>query len=454
MKKLILFSPSQKNIYSQAPPYPPLGLLSIASVLKENKFEVELIEEDFHDKKDILLKLSEKNILAIFATATTPLFDRIEKLAAQLQQIKGPPLIIGGPHVWSVGKAAIKNGILAGVSGEGEITTVRLAEKLLNNEDFSDIEGIITDKFENSLPPPITDLDSLPFPDYSLARPWKRYRPPEARVYPAIPVNLSRGCPGKCIFCSTPGFWGNNIRRMSPERSMELVEYLVKEEKAKEIHIADDDLTGDREWIEIFLSLIRKSNLKVSFVFLNGLRASNLDEDMLTQLKYSNFLNVGFGIESGNKNIYRKIGKGISFKKMNEAIELSKKHGFNVWAFYIFGLPGETIHTIDESINHSLKSKIDFAKYFILQPYPGTPIHKMYKKKNYLDEDIKSSLYGNASFTLPDITSFELEKMRRKAYLKFYTNPKKIFNILNKFFKYNTLSFISSSSFVLKMMKK
>lgn len=453
MNKIILFSPSTKNLYGSAPPYPSIGLLSISSVLKIHGFESIFIEEDFYSSEKIIKEMLKKNVLAVFATSTTPLFYRIKKLALYLYNNNGPPVIIGGPHVWAVKEKSITKGILAGILGEGEQIVIKLAKYLQEKKDISSLPGVITKNKINKPLSYITDLDLLPFPNYKLARPWYKYRPPEAIKYPAIPVMLSRGCNGNCIFCSTPDFWGKKIRRLSPERSIDLIEYLIKYENAQEIHFADDDLTGDREWIDRFCSYERKKNFKIKFLFLNGLRASNLDKDLLQQLKYSNFKNVGFGIESGDKKIFSGLGKNMTLEKINSSIEIASKLGFSVWGFYIFGLPGESYKTIKNSINHSLKHRIDFAKFFILQPYPGTQINKIYKMKGFLKTKIKSSLYGNSAISLPGISGNDLEKKRKEAYIKFYLNPKKIFNIFRKLNSFNTKSFFSSFLFVIKIIK-
>ncbi|MBN1620577.1 B12-binding domain-containing radical SAM protein [candidate division WOR-3 bacterium] len=451
--KILLFSPSQKRLYAGKVPYPPLGLLYLSSVLKREGFRTELVQEDFLGKRELIERLTQNEVLAVFATCTTPLFKNIRRIGRILAQNNGPSIILGGPHATSYGKTALAEGVLAVVKGEGEYSAVKTAVLLSKNQSIDRVEGVTTRNRENPASDFIEDLDSIPFPDYGLVRDWKLFNPPESRQTPAVPVSFSRGCTGNCIFCSTPTVWGRKVRRMSPERAMHLIEYIHKQIKAKEIHITDDDFTGDREWTENFLFMLRKKRLPLKFYFMNGLRPSNIDEDMLEQMKRSNFVNAGFGIETASDEIYRNIGKAVEMKKYEDAVRLCAEKGFTTWIFYIFGLPCETRETVEESIRGAKASKAHFAKFFILQPYKGTRIHEIYHKKGFLSKGIsEKSLYDAPDLDLPGLSRGEMKKLLKKAYLKFYLNPGKLLNITGKTFCFSSKSFLSDVKFVLRMI--
>lgn len=450
---ILLLSPSQKQLYAGKIPYPHLGLLFLSSVLENAGFTTELVEEDFAEKKQLINKLTRNDTLAVFATCTTPLFPRIRSISRVLKKLNGPPVILGGPHASAYGMSSLTEGITAAVRGEGEKAAVEIARRLSGNSDLSGIEGVLSEDGETPAASPAEDIDALPFPNYRLVSDWKRFKPPESRGTPAIPVSFSRGCGGNCIFCSTPKVWGRKVRRMSPERAVCLVEYLVSEFKAREIHITDDDFTGDREWTEDFLYLTRKKNLPVKFYFMNGIRPSNIDKDLLIGMKSANFINAGFGIETASESIYRTIGKTVSMQSYEEAIDLSSKTGLTTWVFYVFGLPGETKETVEKNILHAISSKAHFAKFFILQPYKGTRINELYSKMGFLRGQPEKGLYENTNLQLPGFSGGELEKLLKKAYLKFYLNPKKFFNIIRRSHTFSSGSFLSDVKFVLHMMK-
>ncbi|MBN1150938.1 B12-binding domain-containing radical SAM protein [candidate division WOR-3 bacterium] len=452
-RKILLLAPAQKQLYSGKIPYPPLGLLCLSSVLESNGFETELVQEDLFSKNNLLQKLNQKDVLSVFATSTTALFPRIQKIASELKINQGPPVMLGGPHATSYGKDSLTEGIVAAVQGEGETTAVNLAFKLYENSDISGLKGVVTREKSNPLPDFINDLDTLPFPNYGKVKDWKVFKPPESKSSPAIPVSFSRGCTGNCVFCSTPSVWGKKVRRMTTDRALELIEYAVSEYKAKEIHITDDDFSGDRDWTEDFLFMLRKKKLPVSFFFMNGIRPSNIDRDLLRQLKHSNFLNAGYGIETSDKEIFSKIGKSVSIKKYEEAIKLSSEEGLTTWVFYIFGLPGETRETVEKDVLHAISSKAHFAKFFILQPYKGTRIHRIYSKMKIIGRGPQKGLYESAGLQLPGFSPGEMEKMLKKAYLKFYSNPATIFRILKVSRNFSAGSFFSDFKFVLKMMR-
>lgn len=450
--KVALISPSQKHIYGHPPPYPPLSLMQISSVLKQDNYKTIFIEQDFYSPGEFQKTISDPDIICIFITSTSPLMVEVKKLIEKIKLFSSAPVFLGGPHAMAVGRAALIPGLDYLFTGEGENQVLPIVNCLTGKESLRDIPGLISREFSNPPDELITDLDSLPLPDYSLAQPWNRYQPPEAKNLPAVPVMFSRGCRGNCCFCSTPRFWGRNPRRMSPYRAVELIEKVITEQNAKEIHIADDDLTGDRRWMEQFCYLIRLKNFPVKFLFLNGLRAQNIDQDMLIQTKYANFENVGFGVESGNQEIYRKIGKNIPFSQLNRAIHLSHKFGMVTWGFYIFGLPGENRFTATQTIQHAIKHEISVAKFFILQPYPGTPIHDLYENLGYLKSPPVYSLYDQPVIELPQLTLDELISIRRQAYLKFYFNIKKILGFIKIINKFSLRTLVSSAGFVARRM--
>lgn len=352
----------------------------------------------------------------------------------------------------AVGSEGLVPGVDYVFCGEAENQVLPIVKRITEQKSLSDIPGLISRDFSNPPDIPIAALDFLPIPDYHLAQPWKRYQPPEAKNLPAVPVMFSRGCSGNCSFCSTPRFWGRNTRRMSPYRAVEIIETIINQQNAREIHIADDDLTGNREWMEEFCYLIRLKNFPVKFLFLNGLRAQNLDRDMLLQMKCSKFENVGFGIESGNQEIYRKIGKNIPFSQLNQAIQQSHQFGLVTWGFYIFGLPGENRFTATQTLQHALNHNLDLAKFFILQPYPGTPIHDLYKNRGYLKSTSLYSLYHQPVIDLPQLSPGDLISIRKQAYIRFYFNVKKMLGIIKVIHKFNFKTLVSSMGFVARRM--
>ena len=188
-------------------------------------------------------------------------------------------------------------------------------------------------------------------------------------------------CPYRCTFCQAPGILGKRIRRRSVENVISEIKFLSKEYKMKEIHIADDDFSHNKRWTLNFLTMVKNEIKGTRFYFMNGLRIDNVDKEILESMKKARFINVGFGIESGSQRILNRIKKGLKIDDIKKNFRMAKRLGFKTWAFFILGLPEETLSSVRETIDFSLSLDPDFAKYFYLVPYPGTDIYEEFLSK-------------------------------------------------------------------------
>jgi len=82
---------------------------------------------------------------------------------------------------------------------------------------------------------------------------------------------------------------------------------------------------------------------------------------------------MSWGIESGNEMILKKIHKGYRMEQTDQALRWAKKTGIKNWGYFIIGLPGETVETIQETIKLAKQLPLDIALFHVAAPYPGTP---------------------------------------------------------------------------------
>jgi anaerobic magnesium-protoporphyrin IX monomethyl ester cyclase len=447
MLDILLINPPQENVYGRGvlPPYPPLGLLYVGAVLKERGFSVEVIDStiDFSQERALLSYVRERNPLIVGFTAVTPTIDSVLRLSRSIKRFSESLIVIGGPHASAVPHEVLKSQDIDGVViGEAEESFVQFMDHVKSGE-LHPVDGMIIRRDSALLQGRprdfIGNLDSLPFPDWSLVKNWERYSPPDALRTPVATILTSRGCPYRCTFCLTPTIWGRKIRRRSIRNVVEEIEMLIRRYGVKEIHIADDDFTHEREWTLSFLREVRRRMWSLRFFFMNGLRIDNVDREILKELRETRFVNVGFGIESGSQRILNNIKKGLRIDEIEEKFAMVKEMGFKTWGFFIFGLPGETRWTMKETFDFSLTLEPDFAKYLYLVPYPGTEVCEEFQKKGYLktNEYSRYGIYSEPVYELPSVGSHEITRELHHAYLKFYLRPTKILKIL---FKIRTLT--------------
>jgi anaerobic magnesium-protoporphyrin IX monomethyl ester cyclase len=156
---------------------------------------------------------------------------------------------------------------------------------------------------------------------------------------------------------------------------------------------------------------------------------------MLKKMKAAGCHQVMYGIESANPDILRNIKKRIALEKNSKAIEMAKKAGLTVRCTFMFGNPGETEETIDETIRYSIQLDPDIALYNTTTPYPGTEMFDWAKKKGFLrTEDWTEYDLKEPVMVLPTISADKIKKKHVEAFYRFYFRPKFIVKKIIDFF--------------------
>jgi radical SAM superfamily enzyme YgiQ (UPF0313 family) len=440
-----LINPSQEKVYGvkMSPIYPPLGLLYIGAVLKKAGHDVKLLDIDLENVTEQSFKevLREFKPSVLGITSVTPTIKDAVKWAREAK-IHNPSIrvVVGGIHATIAPLELAKEpSIDFVVVGEGERTVVELLKKMEGKAaEYEDVKGIVfKDKGKtimNQARELIADMDEMPIPDRSLLRYPERYVPPDAVHTPVATIMTSRGCPGDCTFCCTKQIFTRHVRLRSVDNILSELDTLVNVFKVKEVHIADDTFTINKKRVLEFCDKVKKKNYGIHFEFMNGIRADCVDEEILGALRSIKVRNVGFGVESGSKEVLRLAKKNIDMEKVRRAFKLSKRFGFETWAFFIIGLPGENSATVRESIEFAKELDPDFAKFLILKPYPGSEVFQYLSERKLID-NYDYDLYGvytDPVHHLPDMSKKDMLMWQKKAFTSFYLRPKKIIRHISR----------------------
>ena len=192
---------------------PRLGSILLATLMRDKGFQTESL---FMKGKDILSRTIDADLVGISTiTATAPAAYAV----ADALRTRGIPVVIGGPHVSFLPEEALQHADYC-LTGEGETGFPMLVEALNAGSDLSVVPGLAWCENgairRNPAAPPIEDLDSLPFPDFSLLDMGGRTKMGTTGPGRAtIPMQTSRGCPFDCTFCSVTGMFGRHYRHRS-----------------------------------------------------------------------------------------------------------------------------------------------------------------------------------------------------------------------------------------------
>ncbi len=306
-------------------------------------------------------------------------FRLIEHINKAYPQVK---LIIGGIHATVMYEQILRQyPYLIVVLGEGEET---LAE-IINNKELALIDGIafnangtIIRTKDRAL---IQDLDSLPFPKHEIFFTQERT---------LASLLTSRGCPCSCSFCCLRSITHRKVRYRSPQNVVDEIEYLVKTFPGlKNIWMHDDSFfLNNQRVIDICDEIVKR---KIHIGFICSGRMKPISPEMVKKLEMAGFHHVLFGLESGAAEILKSSRKAITKDDAVKAFTLFARSPIQVTAFLIVGLPGETLATVNETIELvQTLQKIKYTIYEdigILSIFPGTEVYEIAKSKGFIDDN-------------------------------------------------------------------
>lgn len=421
---------------------PQLGILYISSYLKKYGHEVFIIDalRDNLSCNEIIKKVEDYKPDAVGIHCLSSFVDEVSKISKLLKE-KNYKVFVGGVHpTFSPYSTLVETKADYVVLGEGEIPILKLAN---NNFENNNIQGVYSiDDLENNeylkdgskvqLAEIIKDLDEIPFPDWEQIPPDSYPQAPHAvfaKGYPIGIVTTSRGCPFRCTFCSSHNFYKGGVRFRSVDNVIAEIKFQIEKFKIKELQFIDDNLTLKKEYAMELCQKMIDEGIKIDWTPINGIRADSLTKEVAEKMKEAGCYLVDFGIESVNPQILKNIKKGETIEQITEAINCAHEAGMLTIGNFIFGLPGETKETIEETISYAVNSKLDRAGFFALNVLPGSDIAKELKEKKGIDIQ-QSSLFSSAQYLVCDLTKRQIEKYVQKAYWKFYFRPKILYNSL------------------------
>ena len=403
---------------------PPLSLLSIGAVLEKEGFEVSVL--DAH-----VLRLCERAVAEEIArkrprflgitmmTSTAIVSHRIAHIAKQVDPEM--VVVVGGVHPDSLPDETLRNrAIDYVVRGDGEYTMLEICQGRKPEE----ILGLSYRKegrvVHNAPRPILMNLGELPMYAYHLV-PMYRYYPAVGayRKLPAINMLMTRGCPGKCIFCNSAE---TTLRTRPAAKVVEEVLHLRNTYGIREIQFYDDTFTVMKKNMLEFCRLMVERKADVTFSCFA--RTDCFNEEIAGALKRAGCHQVMFGVESGSQRILKILRKDIDLERTKQAVRMAKEAGLEVRAAFVFGTPGETEETIEETLQYAMDLDPDIAIFNITTPYPGTQLYAWAEQeRTLLTKDWWEYELGSTIVDLPTINRSAIRAMYDKAFRAFYNRP-------------------------------
>jgi len=400
----ILLIDNFQNINPGSPGY-SAGLLSLATILKQKSYNVEIINFEYLFNKEILPYSNEpaKNFqtmsdyiinkspeVAGFTTMCNS-FHNALLLSELIKKRKGKiKIVLGGPHVSIFPEKVLREfeWIDLICIGEGE-NKIELILKGLEENDLSQVPGIARRKDGNIVINEdidiINDLDTLPFPDYTLI--------PYFNECTEVSIEAGRGCPYGCIYCSTSTFWKRRFRMKSPDRIIKEVLYIknITGNRGVKFDFVHDNFTSNHRFILEFTEKVRPLNIE----WFCSARVDTLNEELIRNMASSGCSEIYIGIESGSEAIQKDINKNLKLDKVYEVMDMLVKNNISPIISFMYGFPTESEEDLKETLHmiySLLKKGLYHCQFHSLCVLGGTKLfedygHSLVRRDFYRSEE-------------------------------------------------------------------
>ncbi len=173
------------------------------------------------------------------------------------------------------------------------------------------------------------------------------------------------------------------------------------------------------ERIKGVIDCIRENYRLVSPEITVECNPSSVSEDLFEALSEAGVNRISMGMQSAVDSERKTLGRLSDKEEIEQAIALSKKHGIdNISLDIMLGVPGQTIETIDESIDFLLTADITHISAYMLKIEKGTPFYKMQQNLELPDEDTVCEMYLHTvkRLTEADFLQYEISNFSKKGF--------------------------------------
>ncbi len=424
---------------------PPLWCRLIAGYVRDRGFSVALQDMEV----DGLWPEEEPRLIAIVAfghqpSASTQQMAGVGDLIASLRQgYPGSRIILIGGHVSALPRRTMEEEPTDyACAGEGPETVLGL----LQGDPEEEIPGLAwRDGGEvviNAPAPKIADLDAdlhgqtwdlLDMTAYR-AHNWQCFDGSPRTPYAAIYTSL--GCPYACSFCCINApFGGKGYRTRSPEAVVAEVETLYREHGVRTFKIVDEMFVlKPSHYLPICEGLAELPFAGELNIWAYA-RIDTVKPETLDLLRRAGVRWLCLGIESGSAHVRDGAKKSLDENDILLTVRAIQKAGINVLGNFIFGLPDDTVDSMQATLDLAMSLDLDFANFYSAMAYPGSAL---FAAADPADLPERWSGYSQHSFDtkpLPTeaLTSEQVLTFRDQAFRRYFTNPAYLGHVARKF---------------------
>ncbi len=377
MRRILLVSANREHFPE---PVFPLGAAYVASALSRNGMDVRIFDagtthlpflslikelKTFHPD---IVGLSLRNIDNASYPFTRCYMNGYVSLMDTIRRYSSVPVFVGG-SAFSIFPYELLSilGADAGVAGDGEEGMVRLCRG--KKDESAEVERRGSSELSISQLR-LDDLAQIEFPKdiHKIFPSFHKYR--------TIGIQTARGCPRRCVYCTYPLLEGGKMRLRPPEAVADEMAFLFRRQGKQDFFIVDSAFNADERHMEEVCRSIISRHLSIRFSCY--VSPGMTDPSVLSLLSEAGCVAVDFGTDSCSEGMLKSLRKGFSVKDVMRVSEACRKAGIDFCHSLIFGGPGETPETVDETFRRmdEIRPRAVIAMTGI-RIYPGTEIERI-----------------------------------------------------------------------------
>jgi len=243
-------------------------------------------------------------------------------------------------------------------------------------------------------------IDDFPYPAFDLY-PRLNY----------VSMMTSRGCPFQCSYCASP-VMSKGLHRRNPLKVVEEIECWTSHYRVNNIAFYDDALlVNPLEHIIVILKEVKKRDIQCNFHTPNGLHVKEISKELADLLYHCRFKTLRLGLETSNEATQVETGGKVDNRSFKEAVNNLQRAGYSekeIGVYIMAGLPGQRVGEVEESVAFVKESG---AKPVLVEysPIPKTPLFEKAKKMSKFDLENEPLFHNNSilpcqweGFTLGD----------------------------------------------------
>jgi radical SAM superfamily enzyme YgiQ (UPF0313 family) len=387
--RILFISPNRLRLV--VPPL-PLGLASVVAAV-EREHEVRVL--DFMFAADPLGEV--RRVLAEFSPDIIALSLRnidnqeyrhpesyigeMKDLVALLRKDSDASILVGGAGFSIMPREFMAYlGADFGVAGEGEGALREFLAAYEGSRDWERVSGLVWQEGgEWRLNPVLrlADLKSLPRPALEYFSPHL-YQEAEgsAKLPGMVPVQTRRGCPMKCIYCTTPLLEGRRIRAWEPAQVAAWLADWYEKWGLKRFYFVDNLFNCPPSYAKSLCRAIIDLKLPLEWGAL--LNPAAPDRELFRLCREAGGVFMQVGNESGSELILTQLGKGFGRRQVELTFRFLEEEGIAYSCFLLLGGPGETRETVEESVALLSQYRPQMVNLTVgIRIYPGLALHRL-----------------------------------------------------------------------------